>query len=851
MYIKKEVTTYPSWDSYLEIAATRWFQTEELLNILQSYKSAGYPVSRVKPTNPSNGSLYILDKRKVPDFKQDGIEYAKKKGTSKLKEDYNRLLLNGVHTLTGVYCVTVDDSGLKRRIYRFANDENYDDSNIVLIHYRCYHDKPRVKAEPIDSRSRGNSNPEVPLQRTDSLVSTSPFSMDIASDDDQLLEILSEFGAEPYQQPVSIVDFSPASDTVDGGSKILICLSSPLNVLFNNLEVAFTCAYNFPTINQSFYVPATLINPTVVRCHAPAVPATEKFFLTIMTDTKDQLTFPSSEYFQYMPSMRPVLPQGFNPNHNPRYAMDLRNNSWINNHTDTFQFQHHPPPPLPPIQHIQTPSFQNTSEMFPDQLLSQPFHLGSVSNETQKRRQVKSFDNNRVHKRRILESFMAANGLDLEEYNKRYPISLQHTSPGHSLGMSQDWKEDEWLDDNALSVLSNADLESLMEQFLFRIVRQLVQLATSDDDLQAELHSLDESGYSLLHYCCLFNMDSLIPHLVKKGVNVNQLTSCNTTALHLAAGSGNSNIVRQLLNSSAGIFIVDADGLNSIELAVQSNNLNVVNEFKDFFQANSLYQELEYVNSLMQEYSMTDDGSASPTDHLHSTPTSANTKSFFDDSLDLEAPDVDGADSQNLSFLYGAISSLSLAEKCALSKSFGSSVTNNHVNTLGNASVENFEVQSVLSETDKESLSHAMLMMSPDELSVVEEEVRLIQNNVRAWLLRKNYTNLREAVKTLQTAWREKKRYSFPKQNGQSTSSIQLDASGEVSTTSARLTPSSINEVAAASTLQAATRGMLARKNFQRVKSQAMATLVIQKRLAQWWLRNRSVSGAAPPKTGN
>lgn len=39
-------------------------------------------------------------------------------------------------------------------------------------------------------------------------------------------------------------------------------------------------------------------------------------------------------------------------------------------------------------------------------------------------------------------------------------------------------------------------------------------------------------------------------------------------------------------------------------------------------------------------------------------------------------------------------------------------------------------------------------------------QVLLIQANVRAWLLRKNYTNLRASVKSLQQAWRERRRNS-------------------------------------------------------------------------------------------
>ena len=215
------------------------------------------------------------------------------------------------------------------------------------------------------------------------------------------------------------------------------------------------------------------------------------------------------------------------------------------------------------------------------------------------------------------------------------------------------------------------------------------------------------------------------------------------------------------------------------------------------------------------------------------------------------------------------------------------------------------QVQSVLSETDKESLDLAMSMMGPQELTAVEEEVsdhlkstplpplsmctqvRRIQSNVRTWLLRKNYTNLRDAARTLQVAWRERRGTS----SRLSTSRLALSASGRRGAIGQRDGDSSLlvetthfdgqgtieetgeesgavvaqgdvgvndinryeGEVAglmlhaddadskqvsntAAATLQRATRGMLARKSFRRVKQQAMASLVIQKSLFTWWI---------------
>lgn len=43
-----------------------------------------------------------------------------------------------------------------------------------------------------------------------------------------------------------------------------------------------------------------------------------------------------------------------------------------------------------------------------------------------------------------------------------------------------------------------------------------------------------------------------------------------------------------------------------------------------------------------------------------------------------------------------------------------------------------------------------MSMMGPSDLSDLEDEVKVIQQNVRAWILRCNYKSLRKAARTLQ-----------------------------------------------------------------------------------------------------
>ncbi|CAN0486282.1 unnamed protein product, partial [Hapterophycus canaliculatus] len=65
------------------------------------------------------------------------------------------------------------------------------------------------------------------------------------------------------------------------------------------------------------------------------------------------------------------------------------------------------------------------------------------------------------------------------------------------------------------------------------------------------------------------------------------------------------------------------------------------------------------------------------------------------------------------------------------------------------------EVSKVLAGSEERGLREGdiraiMSMMGPSDLSEVEDEVKVIQQNVRAWILKCNYKSLRKAAKTLQ-----------------------------------------------------------------------------------------------------
>lgn len=53
----------------------------------------------------------------------------------------------------------------------------------------------------------------------------------------------------------------------------------------------------------------------------------------------------------------------------------------------------------------------------------------------------------------------------------------------------------------------------------------------------------------------------------------------------------------------------------------------------------------------------------------------------------------------------------------------------------------------------EDDLRAIMSMMGPSDLSEVEDEVKVIQQDLRAWILRCNYKSLRKTARTLQVGW--------------------------------------------------------------------------------------------------
>lgn len=925
--------SYHDWE---QIAGERWLSPEELSFILNNFENIGFPKNYQKPSNPQDGSIYIYDRTVVPDFKLDGVEWTKKKDSNKVYEQFIKLRGGGTHAVTGLYCAAADNPLFRRRCYRLARGEGGGVSPEHLVHYRdcssseasskkihaiqksmmLSHDDVMAKSSLVPeeglSSGRGASGIcfaddglSAPLQNPVAGLGHASVEFDSLEDSALVHEMLEALNGDDFsdmeepslsggnqhnqagsqsclsnegsqqsdifsrhvgipEQAVHLIDMSPSTGSQQGGTKVLICFTGvlPANT---SIKVLFTPDPDVHIDHHHSHLAvawsaAELLSPSVVRCLTPPRQAGHGGRCRVALATEENIVLSySSLFFEYSGSdatAPPPPPHTTSPSSGPKKRQSRSEDDGL----------------LGTVQRERPDSIRNAGAGESDVFAHSSGDTGT-------------------HKIRIVERMLVQGrgGVSLTEGEVESTVKQAMT--GLDLGLGQRSKDpdternDGWLDDAQLLGLSSSDLESLMDQFLMRVVQQLVNLASVDEDLLAgeELDGLDSSGYSLLHYCCLFNLTSLVTRLIDRGANINLKTRCSSTALHLSAMSGHEAAVIQLIEAGALVNLPDSNQLLASDVAEQRGfpHIKVLldNAATHQCQSGALTAQSKHRSSadaMTQQSQFTGPSPTlrNPAGSRGASPEHCKRLSEDDAAPPLSSSPNSGHDStlsmNNMALLHGALSSLSLTDKCALSLTLQNQSTgvSNERRTLsvlgvtggdsiGQGHSEDFEVQSVLSENDVETLDLAMSMMGPQELSAVEDEVKVIQSNVRTWLLRKNYTNLRDAAKTLQVAWRGHRSASSgtrDKPAGRSSVSIAStmvtkhdSVCGERTN---NLKSSRINEIratrgsntksidACAATLQAATRGMLARRSFQRAKKQTMASLVI----FQWWVQSKAKS---------
>lgn len=131
-------------DDIVSAAHAGWLQPEVIEAILTDPTGAGLHYSEEPPISPSDGQLYLFDQTLVKHYKQDGINWVKKKGSGRVQEVHQKITINGLEKITGFYSTSADDLSFRRRTYRLSAPG----SSTFLVHYRkCERYKHAMKTE--------------------------------------------------------------------------------------------------------------------------------------------------------------------------------------------------------------------------------------------------------------------------------------------------------------------------------------------------------------------------------------------------------------------------------------------------------------------------------------------------------------------------------------------------------------------------------------------------------------------------------------------------------------------------------------------------------------------------------
>ena len=250
-----------------QAARERWLSPAEIGFLLNNWGILGLAESLHPPINPGNGDLYLYDRKRVRDFKNDGVDWIKKKGDSRIREDFVRFSSQDGEALTGFYTYSAVNESFRRRSYRYSREG----STRFVVHYRvCSEDvrrRPGLSSSEFSNTmellldpsqfapSRSGSmeftehsfdtggfedcfsnHSSVPGLEPDALDAfaedwAAESSSDAGGVDESLASILSSESAplapsSSYSSSLPrIIDLAPSEGSSNGGTKVLLCLS--------------------------------------------------------------------------------------------------------------------------------------------------------------------------------------------------------------------------------------------------------------------------------------------------------------------------------------------------------------------------------------------------------------------------------------------------------------------------------------------------------------------------------------------------------------------------------------------------------------------------------------------------
>jgi len=381
-------------------------------------------------------------------------------------------------------------------------------------------------------------------------------------------------------------------------------------------------------------------------------------------------------------------------------------------------------------------------------------------------------------------------------------------------------------DGNALTVdrdemksLEDDELDRILDMLLVRIVESLVEMSASECDLQEELNTPDGSGFTLLHYAALYNLQSLIPVLLSRGATPDvKSTRGDVTPLHLACGAGNTAIVELLLRQGCAMEVADCFGSFPADHAIRNGfhplaallQEKILNEkgIKAESSQHRLLDEVSQKKQLKQYEKM----------RVQEAFASLSLKDKLALNIHFKKR-MHAKHLRKLTFPGGENGTIAEVE---IESDSGNEIQNGLVNNEdvknadnndlkdehSNSGSDDDDLSSVITDTDKGSLDIAMKLMNAKELEDLEKSAG-IHNGLKNWMLQRNYESLKEASEHLQKTIQEHK-----------------ERGGEISEeSSGNSSPATIDNSSKLHAKKAAI------KSLKSVKSQAIAGLVLRKNL--------------------
>ncbi|OQR90330.1 calmodulin-binding transcription activator [Achlya hypogyna] len=742
-------------------AKDRWLNKDEIAFLLLHAKGCVGVIPMYLSPAPQPPSGSLFFCNITMDYKKDGWSWQKKKGSETMVREDRAKLVVNREL---VVLGAYAHSAETPTFHRRSYVLRVSEPRYMLVHY----------LDDVKSKMRSSPAPRMPEEDNNSL-----FLDDMALLDDMDLGVDNNM-SDAYDDLVPLPDTKmppPPSITVRTTAiKPLHVTDYSPNWDFapGGAKLLICTSEELPSATQFFVqfdtatVAADSIAPTVLRCTAPAAPVPGPVRLSICMYVDGAIVALSETHpFEYKPAAT-----------TPAEAEDV-----LMDDVDTVDTKSTYSEPLSMKRARAAVDDWDAGSSYsagsPPPCPPQPFALDHADLD------------DRQYKIRVVERLSEFRRA-ITSWPSRQPADACETVGTGARPAAVEAPESVLLDDLAVAALSDSELGALSDGLIEDLVTQLVAVAGTSADLLEELNSLDDAGLSLLHYVSFYNCGRLVPLLLAHGALVDQRSAQGQTALHLAAGCGHLEVIDVLLAHRADVTMFDFDCLTPADRAENSGHVAVA----------------AYLRGLAE---------ASP-------PKAAANLSFTEMRALGLFPDPDSSDQHNRKLLLGAFSTMSLHDKCALS--LGTKRRGNSLADLDDRDSEHdMEVSSVMDDSDVGKLEAAMQLMGPDELALLEEEARVIQSNVRAWLLRRSYRHMRETTQKLQEAAKE----SLAEQKLE-----RAAVTVQAATRSMLVRKSYLQQRNTAIKVQAAARGILCRKNFANMKKSALASLVIQKNVREW-----------------